>query len=352
MEENDFQQMDIVLLPEEQSATSIFFDTDRASLLVLVEDQDDVPFWRRMFSCVADCYQSVDVFTLKQASAAMRAQRDDQGRPLVATGKDALMKVKHLSRNKVVAVDADYDLLIDYHTYSDRVRTDPYVIHTEYYSIENHLLTSGSIQRLSLWKEVPSDSLPDWQAVSEAFGNAVLSPVKWVIASHDVREKAYRQDSTSTTLPACLDVRAVHAVFAGIDFDPGAYDQRLVEAAERMSNDHRAIADACAAEMLSYERWTPQDALHHVQGHTLYAFMSKAIEYYYTQGYKRLETERRTQVANSTDIPAEIQRLKEDLGLTAGISSHIKEVIYSAEALDMSDVALQTIQDNIQRVID
>jgi hypothetical protein len=350
MDENVFQEMDIELLPEEQSVTSIFFDTPKASLLVLVEDQDDVPFWHRMFACVADKYQSVDVFTLKQASASQRAQLDAQGNLLVATGKNALMKVRQLGRHKVVAVDADYDLLIDYHTYSDRVRTDTYVIHTEYYSIENHLLTPDTIQRLSLWDEVPAEPMPDWQEVSEAFGSAVANPVKWVIASHEKREKAYRLNPSATNMPSCIDVKDVHAVFADINFAPAAYKASLVEAEKRMTNDCKPIVDTCTIELLPYEDWTPQDALHHVQGHTLYAFLSKAIEYYYQRGYTKLETERKSNVSDSSDFSSVIQSLKEEKGVTAGLTSHIKKVIFRADALDMSDVALQTIQNNIKRI--
>ena len=330
---------------------SAYFRTERKSkLLVLVEDQDDVPFWERMFKCVSQEYYQVCVSTLKSASAFGLAQLDAQGKPLVATGKDALMKVQQLGKYKVVAVDADYDLLIDYHPYSDRVRTDTYVIHTEYYSIENHLLTPDTIQRLSLWDEVPAEPMPDWQEVSEAFGSAVANPVKWVIASHEKREKAYRLNPSATNMPSCIDVKDVHAVFADINFAPAAYKASLVEAEKRMSINYKAVADACKEELLPYNSWTPQDALHHVQGHTLYAFLSKAIEYYYTRGYTMLEAERKSNVSDSADIPLVIQQLKKKLGLTAGIPSHIKDVIFRAGALDMSDVALQTIQNNIKRI--
>lgn len=352
MAENDFlQDRTTPRLTSEYLDKSAVFRTERKSkLLVLVEDQDDVHFWERMFECVSPEYFQVRVCTLKSASAFGLAQLDAQGNPLVATGKDALMNVQHLGKYKVVAVDADFDLLIDYHTYSDRVRTDPYVIHTEYYSIENHLLTPETIQRLSLWGEVPAAPLPDWQEVSEVFGSAVSNPVKWVIASLDKREKAYRQDPSATNLPECIDVKDVHAVFAHINFDPVAYCECLAVAAEQMSVSYKSVAEEYADAMLPYSSWTPQDALHHIQGHTLYAFLSKAIEYYFTRGYKKLETERKSHVANQADIPAEIQKLKNELGVTSGIPSHIKEIIYRADALEMSDVALQKIQTKITNI--
>lgn len=50
-----------------------------------------------------------------------------------------------LGTNKIVAVDADFDLLIDdYSEYTEMVRNHPYVINTTWYSLENILMQKVS----------------------------------------------------------------------------------------------------------------------------------------------------------------------------------------------------------------
>lgn len=107
--------------------------SDKQDLLVLVEGDDDIPFWTKLFADVQDKY-NVDVHTLK-------IKKEEDADEVDRKGKEALMSITNLGPHKVVAVDADLDLLLPaYHTYSDRLWSDPYVISTQYYSIENHKL--------------------------------------------------------------------------------------------------------------------------------------------------------------------------------------------------------------------
>lgn len=107
--------------------------SDKQDLLVLVEGDDDIPFWTKLFADVQDKY-NVDVHTLK-------IKKEEDADEVDRKGKEALMTITNLGPNKVVAVDADLDLLLPaYHTYSHRLRSDPYVISTQYYSMENHKL--------------------------------------------------------------------------------------------------------------------------------------------------------------------------------------------------------------------
>lgn len=83
----------------------------KPELLVLVEDEEDVPFWDKMFGCVNDKYYRIHIHSLQ--TAPLQANKD--GNPLKGTGKENLMNVnpKTLGKSKMIAVDADYDLLID-----------------------------------------------------------------------------------------------------------------------------------------------------------------------------------------------------------------------------------------------
>ena len=52
-----------------------------------------------------------------------------------------LLSMEGLGKEKVVAVDADFDLIVDeYSTYTDMVRNSPFVVNTTWHSVENILL--------------------------------------------------------------------------------------------------------------------------------------------------------------------------------------------------------------------
>lgn len=108
--------------------------TDKKDLLVLVEGDDDIPFWTSMFRNVSNRYARIDINTLKVKGTDTMSEKEKNG-------KNILMKVSNLGPNKVVAVDMDYDGIVPgYHDYSQRLTDDKYVLHTTYYSIENHKL--------------------------------------------------------------------------------------------------------------------------------------------------------------------------------------------------------------------
>ena len=332
-----------------------FYKEKKSKLQVLVEDNDDVKFWKRLFACIEHEYLSVDVITLKQASASARERVDENGNPLSASGKDALMKVAHLGKYKVVAIDADYDLLMDYHNYSNRVREDKYVIHTEYYAIENHLLDIHVLPNLSLWHTEVNpylDTIP-WFEICEAFGNAMKDAVKLSIVSHKKREICYQANPEDKALPNCLDVKAIKEAFDSIpNFNPEGFQQSLNETKDSLDSNpnNQQIRENCAQELQVYDSWTWKDGYHHVQGHTLYGFMSKVIGYYFQRAYTNLENAKKTDVP-STEIPKVIVDLKSRLGVSNGNAELIKGSVFSADALDMTDTSICTIQNNIRKIL-
>lgn len=118
----------------------------KAPLLVYVEGQEDIPFWQLLFKHIDNRYNEINITTLKEAAVNNIIERNANGDALKSTGKDDLMQVQGLGAHKVLAVDRDFDGLIDnYHTYTDEVRTNPYVIHTTYYSIENHIVSPHAV---------------------------------------------------------------------------------------------------------------------------------------------------------------------------------------------------------------
>ena len=118
----------------------------KAPLLVYVEDKEDIPFWQLLFKHINNRYNEINITTLKEAAVNNIIEQNAKGDVLKSTGKEDLMQVQGLGTHKVIAIDRDFDGLIDnYHTYTDKVRTNPYVIHTTYYAIENHIVSSQAV---------------------------------------------------------------------------------------------------------------------------------------------------------------------------------------------------------------
>lgn len=104
---------------------------------VFVEDGVDSVFWRHFFAK----HGSDKIFKIR----VLRCIDNE------LCGKDALIKyvkLESLGRNKLIAIDSDYDYIIDnYHSYSNDIRECKYVIHTlDAYSIENYKIVSSILK--------------------------------------------------------------------------------------------------------------------------------------------------------------------------------------------------------------
>lgn len=333
--------------------SSVFYRERKAPLLVLVEDEDDIPFWERMFNCVSGNYLKVGVFSLKKASENALQQKDANGDPLTASGKDALMKVKDLGKFKVVAVDADYDLLVDYHPYSDRIRTDKYVIHTEYYSIENHLLEAKTMNLLSIWQYM-KNVVPtvDWDAFYNSLANALGNAVKLCVASNIHRQNSYKQGVNP--LPDSFSVNEISLALGDACFSPNNYMTSLSKWKKSIEGSAHFAAKQreSSAELLAFASWQADDVLHNLQGHTLYCYIFQLVKLYFKKGYKQLIDDEKAKVSNNAEILSAIHALRIRIGMAdCTVDGFIKHSIYSASALDMNGKAIMKIQNNIRAIL-
>lgn len=110
-------------------ATAYFGHTPQlVPVILFVEGDDDVPMWTEAVKPYKSKYD-IRVVTNKAVN------------PAEENGKTKLLTMDGLCANKLVAVDADYDLLVDnYSDYTNDVRTGPFVVNTTWYSVENILL--------------------------------------------------------------------------------------------------------------------------------------------------------------------------------------------------------------------
>lgn len=186
--------------------------SDKQDLLVLVEGDDDIPFWTKLFADVQDKY-NVDVHTLK-------IKKEEDADEVDRKGKEALMTITNLGPNKVVAVDADLDLLLPaYHTYSDRLRSDPYVISTQYYSIENHKLYPDLF---SVYIRQITAMLP----VSECNARQILEEFSCCLAPFFLLLLVYEEErKKEENLPVEMHAITIRGLKADIGRLPFIYDR-------------------------------------------------------------------------------------------------------------------------------
>lgn len=127
-------------------ATAAFgHSPSRIPVQMYVEGNVDVMFWKEAVKPYQTKY-NIKVVTNKTVNP-------DKG-----NGKSMLLSMEGLCKEKVVAVDADFDLIIDeYSRYTDMVRNCPFVVNTTWHSIENILLQNTDYIHL-----VEQFSLASW----------------------------------------------------------------------------------------------------------------------------------------------------------------------------------------------
>lgn len=243
----------------------------KAPLLVYVEDREDIPFWTELFQCIRERYSEINVTTLKEKALSGIPERDSDGNELTATGKDSLMKVIGLGANKVVAVDRDLDgIITNYHVYSGRIKSDPYVISTTYYAIENHIVSPKAIN-IYLRKIIgeKKDYTLEYQSILTKYNN-LLDPIlllQLVCAEEHVihgGSMPYKQKSLSMDI-SCINNKHDDATF------------QICK--NKISSTRGSIVATKATEieriktrLVNCSKY-PNALWKIVQGHTLYAFV-------------------------------------------------------------------------------
>lgn len=110
-------------------ATGAFGHTpEKTNVQLFVEGDDDVKFWQEAVKKYQQTY-NINVVTNKAVN------------PAEGDGKGKLLSMSNLGAAKIVAVDADFDLIVkNYSQYTNMVMSDPFVVHTTWHSLENILM--------------------------------------------------------------------------------------------------------------------------------------------------------------------------------------------------------------------
>lgn len=284
--------------------------TEKSDLLVLVEGEDDMPFWTLLLDRVRQHYAHIDVTNLKIRDAA-------SGEEKVNNGKDQLMKVSGLGKSKVVAIDRDYDSLVaNYHPYSFRIGSDPYVLYTRFYAMENHKLHPQAVGEFlsdMLHEVCPIDFLSILQQFSLAIADSLLLLI------------VYERRCTRPESPECrlreITVSKLCEQICGQPFRYCNYQEDFQQLGESLQKTYAPLLaryqsdiESLREELSACHGKSEADYWKLLQGHTLYAVMRNILQGILLEKKREHERRIRKEVVGGEAIAEAIQAYNQTLG--------------------------------------
>jgi len=322
----------------------------KAPLLVYVEDREDEPFWKELFSCIKDRYSDIHVTTLKDRAAQYAAEVDAQGNSLYAKGKDALMKVNGLGANKVVAVDRDLDgIITNYHVYSDRIKNDPYVISTTYYAIENHIVYPQAVNAyMQRMMGGGHDYTADYSEQLERYNDVLNLLLPSMLAAYEhskttITEVEYSIDSMARDLKPLNDKESMPQY--------SACKASLVGRCDYLHAKYASEYDSIICRLIESGKY-PIDLWKVVQGHALFAFVQCYMHRYVKPAYEVAVNAIKVRNAdNKRRISKEIQELNITMfGRYRNANSCIDSMMYDNPVIDFADDGIAKIIHKIESI--
>lgn len=322
----------------------------KSPLLVYVEDLEDVPFWKKLFSCIKERYSEIHVTTLKARAIQYKAEVDASGNSLYATGKDALMKVGGLGTNKVIAVDRDYDGLIDkYHVYTEEIRTNKYVISTTYYAIENHIACPNAVnvylQRMLGDKH---DYTKEYCEQLEQYNEVLNLLLPSMLAAYE------HSITTATEVEYSIDNLAKDLKCLNDKENMPQYSACKASLASRCDSLHAKYAEEynLIIHHLTESGKYPIGLWKLVQGHALLAFVECYMHRLVKPAYEiAVNVIKERNADNKRKISVEIKELKKTMfGRYKNATSCISSMMYDNPEIDYSDEGIIKIIDKIKNI--
>jgi len=149
-------------------------DKSKEQILVYVEGDSDIPFWEFVLGKYTDFRVNVTTYKIP-------AQKENE-KDREVKGKDYLMKVSGLGKNKMVCVDADFDLLVTNNKYHQKLTSDKYVVNTIYYAKENILASPDRLEKIANNHRSTPTSV-DYFAMLKDFSIAIEPAMYLLLAS-------------------------------------------------------------------------------------------------------------------------------------------------------------------------
>ncbi|MBP5646662.1 MAG: DUF4435 domain-containing protein [Bacteroidaceae bacterium] len=155
-----------------EAANRLLPDRKRGRIIAFVESYDDVAFWRLL----------LDEF--ENDSWYFQIMLPDKG-GLTKGKKSALrscIEHRNLGKYMIACVDSDYDWLLQGATNASKeILSNPYVIQTYTYAIENYQCYSGSLHNICVQCTLNDRRIVDFEAFMEMYSIAVYPLFVWNI---------------------------------------------------------------------------------------------------------------------------------------------------------------------------
>lgn len=146
----------------------------KKKVVAYVESYDDIFFWRSVLSDFEDGNTEIEVMLPSRTSL-------NRGK------KTAMMNQlgDALGRYMIACVDADLDYLLQSSTISsERMLSNPYVVHTYVYSIENYFCYSKSLHTVCVMATLNDRSVFNFEEYLRMYSDIVYELFVWLIWLH------------------------------------------------------------------------------------------------------------------------------------------------------------------------
>lgn len=143
-------------------------------VVTYVESYDDITFWRNILNGYESDTLEFEVMLPSRTSLS-------KGK------KSAIMNDlgKNLGTSMIACVDADYDYLMQEHSaFSREMLTNPFVIHTFVYAIENYQCYAPSLHNVCTSSTLNDRSIFDFESYLEIYSRIIYELFIWHIWTH------------------------------------------------------------------------------------------------------------------------------------------------------------------------
>lgn len=317
---------------------------------IYVEGLDDIAFWNACLYPYASKYS----FKLTQL------KRLDGG---LAEGKGALIDaigIQSLGRNKMIAVDSDYDWIIDnYHTsptspsYSGEIRNNPYILHTYLYSIENYKCHPACVQEMivKLSNKIPELDIDNYFKVY----SLALSELFLIhLVSADLCDGIYNLKDFRT------DADKVNISFDGVAITPETrkYIEDRVRILDGYIIAHKSEIEGYRLKLLNFS-FTPENYYLLFQGHIVANTLTKKhfqkvivnlreqrIAEINAEGTEQQKCQRRRQFVGLTGVCVGLPNNK----LSQELNKRLDQLIYDCTDITKASIGYSMIANDLASV--
>lgn len=323
--------------------------TEKRDLLVLVEGDDDVFFWKKILEYAKDKYARIDVHTLKLPDAESHGTETDR------KGKRSLMEDVHdLGPSKVVAVDMDYDHIVSgYHSYSARIGHDPCVLHTIYYSMENHKLYPDILQKYvsEITQEEPDF---DFDSLVASFSTLIAPFLRLIIIG-----ECKRADNTlNESEKELLSIKGFRADIANLKFTRKDGDKETAAWLEYMNGKYGPLLEKYHTATLSLKEEltasmgiSEKDYWKLLQGHTLAGYLLRVLKDIAAEIQERKEKETIEKLTDKSKVRETLKQFRDTSGIgSMKMHEYVKLVFTQRPVLSENDPGIPLIRQQIDRI--